>query len=213
MTTKRLDPVGVAGYNFETIERARGETYTTRDDQLAPTPLVFPDNPFNDKFLSAKVILDIGAGVGRNLPWILHNTNALYIGLEPNPSMQRGFLAYQKEYLEHPEYASRICLASSFDEFPDVKIDAVVCTFVFQHIGYRTAPDQMNITDITQEIFKRSSPKAPWMLYEHDSEETGWIFRWFSENNIDPAVYIRSYDGIPELIHRGRHHLILFETP
>jgi 2-polyprenyl-3-methyl-5-hydroxy-6-metoxy-1,4-benzoquinol methylase len=211
---KRLDPIGIASKHFDTVESARGHTYTTTDDKLVPTQLAFSDNPCSFKYLTARTILDIGCGIGRNLPWILHNTRATYIGLDPNASMRTAFAHYQKDYLEHEDYIGRILLVGSFDEIPyDIQFDAVVCTFVFQHITFRSSEEQMNVTDITQEVFKRSTPNAPWLLYEHDQEERGWIDRWFKENNISPFVYSRNYMGIPELTHRGPHHLIIFETP
>ena len=202
---KKLEAVGIASKQYESLTDARGNTYTTREDFFPPTPLAFAANPYNDLVISAKYVLDIGCGVGRNLPWVMTSTTAHYYGLDPNTSMLKYFWEIQDK-----NWQPRTTLATSFDEFPtDIKFDVVVSTFVFQHIGYRTNENQMNIDDITQEAMKRSKPGTIWILYEHDGEEQ-WIDRWFYNNKIEPDVYIRDFNGIPELTHRGPHHLIIW---
>lgn len=202
---KKLESFGVAGINFKDKDIARGYTYTTKDDKLVPTNLIPDENPFGDDILNAKYILDIGCGVGRNLEWVMENTDAVYIGLDPNESILQYFWACQNEI-----WKCRVQLYKNFDEIPnDIIFDVVVSTFVFQHIGFRPNETQMNISDITKEARKFTRDGTIWFLFEHDGEED-WTERWFSEQNWQPTVYFRNYIGIPELTHRGTdHHLII----
>lgn len=204
--TKELIKYGVAGKDFTDSHEAMGYTYTTRDGRLTPTNPVHEDNPYSDRFLNAKFVLDIGCGVGRNLQWWMENTDAIYLGLDPNESMIQYFWDWND-----PKYKDRVVLAKSFEELSEYagKVDAVMCTFVYQHIGYRPQGNAMNITDITQAAIKLGHQSTAWFLYEHDGEER-WISRFFSENKIKPKVFIENYTGIEDLIHRGAHHLIIF---
>jgi SAM-dependent methyltransferase len=195
---KKLESFGIAGIEFEDSRLARGYTYTTRDDVLVPTNLLPMENPFTKEVLEAKYILDIVCGVGRN-------TDAIYIGLDPNESMLKFCWDWQDT-----KWKDRVILCKSYDEIPaGVVFDVVVVTFVFQHIGYRPNEQQMNISDITTEARKFTKDGTIWFLYEHEGEEE-WIERWFREQNWQPTVYIRNYTGLPELTHRGGyHHLII----
>jgi len=203
--TKRFEAVGLAATVYTTLDDAIGNTYTRRDGSHPSTPLMFPDNPFNDNIEVAKNILDLGCGVGRNLEWIMTHTKANYIGLEPNPSMRRFFWEKQDT-----KWKDRVKLCADFSELdPNVKFDAVVCTFVFQHIGSRVHPEVMNIADITKKVFEYSHPDCVWIMYEHEKEEY-WISSWLKECAITPSVIMGEYCGIEELTHRGSHTLIIF---
>ena len=208
---KQLTKYGVASGDYKTAIEAASHTYMDKNEKLVPTPLIFADNPFNEQVKNAKNILDLGCGVGRNLSWIMENTNAHYWGFDPNQSMLDHFWE-----VNDPKWKDRVTLAKSTDEINFMMIDAppkmdvVVCTFVYQHIGYRPDANSMNITDITQEVRRFSKSNSIWIMYEHDWEEI-WIDRWFMECGIDPDVYKRDYTGIEELTHRRPHHLIIFE--
>src|SRR5574338_660681 len=142
---KKLESVGVAGGEFLTAQDAASHTYMRRDGSMPPTPLMFVDNPFNEAVYNSRLILEIGCGTGRNLSWIMNNLRADYVGIEPNPSMRRAFWEIQNH-----DWKPRTVLLGSFEYLPPSDwADVVLCTFVFQHIGYRVNPDQMNITDIT----------------------------------------------------------------
>jgi SAM-dependent methyltransferase len=209
--TKKLEAYGVAAINFTDAETAAGYTYTKNTGELASTPLIFAGNPFNADVESASCILDLGCGVGRNLRWIMENTNAKYIGLDPNLSMLKYFWENQK--YDYSGYAHRITLVSSFDELAGVlsilgvsKIDVVVCTFVFQHIGFRTSEGQMNVADITKGVQRFTQNNAAWIMYEHDGEER-WIEPWLEQCYISPVSLCRNF-YYPELTDRGLHHFI-----
>lgn len=192
---KKLKTFGISDHIYVSPEDAIGQTYTTRDGEAVPTPLIFPDNPFNEDIKNAKHILDVGCGIGRNLSWIMENTNAHYYGFDPNESMLKWFWDVQDK-----KYESRVTISEGFIN-PLEKYNVVVCTFVFQHIGYRPPEDIMNVGDITAEIKKNTSDGCIWILYEHDAEER-WIEWWLCEQEINPDVYIRNYKGIEQLTHR-----------
>lgn len=210
---KELKPFGIAGHKMKDYEDASGHTYTTNDGQLISTPLIFNGNPYNKEVKEAKYILDVGCGVGRNAKWILENTNAFYVGVEPNPSMF--------EHIHHNidvKYNDRVMLYQHFNEIPkDIKIDIVVSTFVFQHIGYMPDDETFNVYDISKEIRKYTTDNTIWLLIEHDGEND-WIQKYFNDMNIRPSVYVRNQQLIPELTHRDSsvpnnqgHHLIIFK--
>jgi len=210
---KELVKFGVAAKDYTDANYAASETYMSHDAKLVSTPLTFPENPFNDRVSSAKVILDLGCGVGRNLEWVMENTNAIYIGLEPNESMLQFFWTHNEKY----RHSDRIRLVRDFhelraivkaDELPP--IDVVVCTFVFQHIGFRPGITHMNVADITKaaQEFTAKPDGAVWIMYEHDWEEM-WIDRWEEECGITFDVYERSFN-YPLLTDRGLHHLIIW---
>lgn len=215
----KLIKFGVASKDYETIDEARGDTYTARDNSFPSTRLNCDENPLRDRLKDANYILDFGCGVGRNLKWIMENTTAIYIGLDPNESMLKHFWDVQiNEGYNVDVWKDRVRLVSDFDEIPtDIKFDYVVSTFVLQHLGYRINPNGgMDIDDITKSILSRMQIGGVFFAIEHDSEEP-WIDRWLNTNNITPVQYIRSYQGLPELTHRdhvapnGGHHLIIFE--
>lgn len=186
---------------------ARGYTYTTKDDGFPPTPLAFEGNPFNDEIRAAKNILDFGCGVGRNLPWIYENTDAIYYGLDPNPVMLENFWKVTDQ-----KYTKMAFLLKSFEDIPkDMVFDVVVSTFVMQHLGYRAPEGVMDVSDITQEIMKHTRKGTIWFLHEHETEEPGWLDRWFTENDITPDFFELNWSGAPELTHRGNYaHLVLW---
>ena len=186
---------------------ARGYTYTTRDDGFPPTPLTFEGNPFNDEILAAKNILDFGCGVGRNLPWIAENTNAMYYGLDPNPVMLEEFWNVTDQ-----KYGNMAFLLKSFEEIPKSMVfDVVVSTYVMQHLGYRPPKGTMDVTDLTQEIMKHTRKGTIWFLLEHEKEEI-WFDRWFTENNIEPDFFELNWSRMEELTHRGTDaHLVIFK--
>jgi SAM-dependent methyltransferase len=216
-----LKKYGVASKDYATLEEARGETYTTKDNSLPPTRLNCEENPYQEELTAAKYILDFGCGVGRNLKWIMENTTATYVGLDPNESMLNNFWGVQQEEYGYDAaigWASRVILVTDFSQIPDeIKFDYVVSTFVMQHLGYRyIIQGGMNLTEITQNILSRMNNGAIFFAIEHDSEER-WIDRWKEENNITLNVFMRSYKGLPELTHRdhsapnGGHHLMIFK--
>lgn len=216
---KKLMKFGIASKNYENMDSARGDTYTRKDNSFPPTNLACNENPYADQLKTTKYILDFGCGVGRNLPWIMNNTNAHYIGLDPNDNMTQYFWDVQKNEGHDVEaWKSRVHLYNEFSKIPsDIKFDYVISTFVIQHLGYRFINfGYYNLTDITQNILSRMNDGAVFFALEHDSEEN-WIPRWLSENNITLSVYIRSYKGLPELSDRdhtapnGGHHLMIFK--
>lgn len=215
----KLKKFGVAGKDYINAELAKGDTYTCLNGDFPPTNLACDDNPYIDELNSSKYILDLGCGVGRNLPWIMDNTNAFYVGLDPNTTMTDYFWETQtNQGYNIDNWKDRVLVCNSFDNIPsDIKFDYVVSTFVLQHLGYRySIPGIMNLTDITQNVFKHMNSKSIWFAIEHDSEED-WIPRWVEENGIKLDVYIRSYIGLPELTERdntapnGGHHLLIFQ--
>jgi len=207
---KDFKAFGVASGMYTSPELAAGDTYTTNNGELFPTPLIFNENPYNEDVKNASKIFEIGFGVGRNVKWIMENTNADYYGVEPNPSMFDSFWNFNNKI-----YSERIHLYRSFEEMPKVNFDVVISTFVFQHIGYMPDGDTMNVSDITKLIRNNTSINTVWILLEHDSEDS-WIDIWCWDNNISPDVYIRGYKGIEELTHRDYttkdgHHLIIWK--
>lgn len=186
------------GGNLPPYVVAQGYTYTTKDDRFPSTSFVFDGNPFNKEIINSKNILEIGCGVGRNLPWIYENTEATYYGLDPNPIMISSFWK-----ITDKKYMDRTILCHTFTELPnDVIFDIVISTFVFQHLGYRAPEGVMNVTDITQEMLKYTAKNTIWILFEHEREEK-WIDRWLSENEIEPDVFLPNFDGWEELLDRG----------
>lgn len=203
---KQLNSFGVAGREFTDPDTAKDFTYTLGDGTPIPTPLVFEDNPFNSDVSAAKNILDFGCGIGRNLGWIMENTNAHYYGIDPNESMLQYFWHWQDT-----KWKNRVTLVRSFEELPsDVIFDVVVITFVFQHIGYRPGEGSMNIDDMTVEIRKFTKEGTVWIMYEHEGEER-WMGKWFANNNIKPNVYFPKFNRIEPMIHRGLHDLIIWK--
>lgn len=215
---EKLKKFGVANKEYQNAEAAKGDTYTRLDGSFPPTNLACDENPFIEQLKQSKYILDLGCGVGRNLPWIMENTSATYIGLDPNTSMTDYFWDIQKQRGYDPDlWKDRVLVFNEFEEIPaDISFDYVVSTFVLQHLGYRyIVPGGLNLTGITQQVLSKCNEGAVWFALEHDSEED-WIPRWTSECNINLDVYIRSYKGLPELADRdhtapnGGHHLMIF---
>lgn len=215
---KKLVPFGVSVHPYKDARDARGETYTTRTDGFPPTPFISSINPFNDEIFNSKNVLEIGPGVGRNLPFIMEQTSAHYYGVDPN----EGMLAHFWE-VQDTKWKDRVTLCKSFEELPEnVKCDFVIVTFVFQHIGYRPPAGQMNVADITKAAMKHTTNNAVWFVLEHEREEV-WQHRWMQDCNIKPAVYFicgGNYAGggqipYPEfesMTHRGNdNNLIIFQ--
>ena len=215
---KKLKKFGYAGVDYDDLETARGNTYTTRLNEYPSTNMACHDNPFKEQLKSAKYILDFGCGVGRNLQWIMENTTANYVGLDPNTNMTQFFWDVQRKDrgdVEH--WKDRVTIVNEFSEIDsNIKFDYVIATFVLQHLGYRyQVEDGYNLTEITKNILSRMNMGAVFFTIEHDSEEQ-WIDRWLQECDINLDVYIRSYKGLPELTDRdatapnGGHHLMIF---
>ena len=203
---KRLDVWGVASGDYKTPEQAIDMTYTTRDGRFPPTPFDHPDNIFCEEIRDVKNVLEIGCGIGRNLPFFMDNTDANYVGIDPNESMIRHFWSVQDQ-----KWMPRVHLATDFDEvIQGTKFDMVVSTFVLQHFTHRPPPDIMNSSDITREIMKYTKDGCIWFMLEHMHEDDGWIIRWMDEFKVDPDVYIDSWAG-PEMDHRGPHNLLIFK--
>jgi SAM-dependent methyltransferase len=113
----KLKKFGVAGKDYEDATSAKGDTYTTLDGGFPPTNLACSDNPFIEELNSSKYILDFGCGVGRNLPWIMENTNAIYIGLDPNTTMTKYFWDVQIEQGHDVEsWKDRVQLYNDFND-------------------------------------------------------------------------------------------------
>jgi SAM-dependent methyltransferase len=209
---KKLERFGVAGIDFDDVEKAKAFTYDNREKTFPSTELIFRENPFSVDVLKAKKILEIGCGVGRNLPWIMQHTAADYHGVDPNKSM----LQYFWQINSDPQYKTRASVHNDFSKLHDMSFDVVLCTYVFQHISYRPQAPEMNIDDITQEVFKLTHPNTVFIFIEHDKEELGWIERWLESNKIIPDVFIRDWTifGKCSQSHqcdRGNHHLIIFK--
>lgn len=209
-----LKVFGVASVEMPNSHEAKGYTYTMNDGSFPSTILSPPLNPYT--FDNAKNILDFGCGVGRNLAWIMQNTDANYIGLEPNSSMRKYFWDIQEEQYpdEYESWKDRVTLASTFSEIPDVKVDWFVSTFVMQHLGYRLNVTP-NLTDIYNELMKFAHDDSHWFLIEHDSEEN-WIEHFQEQTGVEFEVYERSYTWQENLTHRdhcapnGGNHLIIW---
>ena len=214
----KLKKYGVANKDYTNAYDAKGDTYTRLDGSFPPTNLACAENPFVTELQSAKFILDFGCGVGRNLPWIMENTDAVYIGLDPNTNMTDYFWEVQNERgYSKEDWEGRVFVFNEFEEIPtSVKFDYVVSTFVLQHLGYRyEVPEGLNITGITRSVKEKCNPGAVWFALEHDSEED-WIPTWIEECDITFETCIRSYKGLPELTDRdhtanGGHHLMIFK--
>lgn len=215
---KKFEKFGVAGKNYTSTHAAAVETYTTatcdlEKGKIYPTNLIFSDNPYNEDIKNAKIIFEIGFGVGRNVSWIMENTDAHYYGVEPNESMYIHFWHFNDQ-----KYKDRIHLYNSFDSIgKDVKFDVVISTYVFQHIGYMPPTDVQDISDITNSIMNHTAKDTVWLLVEHDGEDD-WIPKWFETHNIKPQVYHRGYKGQKEWCHRDHtvgngqgHHLIIWK--
>lgn len=208
---------GVASKTYLSAEEAKGDTYTKNDGSFPPTNLFCKENPYKKEAQQAQYILDFGCGVGRNMPWVMMNTNAVYVGLDPNETMLYHFWNVQEENgFSKEEWGDRVILCKDFSQISEgVKFDYIISTFVLQHLGYRYN-NEFNLNNIAQAVFTYSNKGAIWFALEHDSEED-WIPRWTIENNINLEVYIRGYKGLPELTDRdntapnGGHHLMIFK--
>ena len=204
-----VNEAGRAGVPVDRV--ARGYTYNTSSNEFPSTRLDMPGNPFVKDVLEANQILEIGCGVGRNLPWIMDNTKAQYHGLDPNPVMLESFWKVTDTKYNDP---NRVFLYDDINLLPPgMMFDVVFSVFVFQHLGYRSAPDVMNVTDITQRVMEHTRSGTVWILYEHQNEEP-WIDRWIKENGVTPNVWMPRYHGLPEMLDRGDDaHLIIWKQP
>ncbi len=218
LSSKKLDPYGVSIDNYNDADHAKGYTYTTRDGGFPPTPIFSPLNPFNEEIKNAKNVLEIGGGVGRNLPIIMEETNAHYHMVDPNDKMRNYFWDIQDK-----KYMDRVTLYKDFSELPsDVVIDFVLVTFVFQHIGFRPSIENMNVADITLEAMKHTRDGAVWFVLEHEREEV-WQTRWMKACGIVPDVYFKPeghahgggaipYPEFESMTHRGNdNNIIIFK--
>lgn len=226
LVDKELIPFGVSIAPYKNAMEARGYTYNTRDNEFPPTPIFSTINPFNDTIRAAKNVLEIGCGVGRNLPIIMEETTAHYYGVDPNDDMTKYFWDIQPD-----KWKDRVTLCKTFEELPpEIKFDFVMVTFVFQHIGFRPPFGQMNVADITLQAMKYTTNGTVWFVLEHEREEI-WQQRWMDMCGITPTVYFKPggdyYDygdgsrptvgklPYPEFIsmtHRGNdNNLIIFQ--
>ena len=119
---KHLKKFGYGGVDYTNMADARGNTYTTSDNRHPTTNFACQDNPYTEQLYSAKYILDFGCGVGRNLSWIMENTNAHYVGLDPKADnhplydTQRNFYNKHTSFFEHDKSSEfHICPAEEFD--------------------------------------------------------------------------------------------------
>lgn len=217
---KDFEKFGLSVQPYRNANEARGHTYTTRIDGYPPTPFISSLNPFNAQILASKNVLEVGGGVGRNLPFVMEQTKAYYYNVDPNEEMLRYFWDIQD-----PKWQPRVTLCHSFEELPDeVQFDFIIVTFVFQHIGFRPGSLQMNVTDITKEAMKHGKPGTVWFVFEHEREEQ-WQDRWLSECGITPAVYFKPggdafgggtipYPEFEIMTHRGNdNNIIIFQQP
>jgi len=178
---------------ISTLEDAKFYTYLTDKGEHIPTPIINDDNPFNNEIINSNNILEIGCGVGRNVQYLLDNTNSNYIGVDPNREMTRWFW-------DVVDKSDRVKLFNDLNL--DTEIDVVLSILTFEHIGYRTPNNIMDIRDITFEIMEYTHPGTIWVLVEHEVEEPGWIDRWCGDFNINPDVRIKNWSRFPELNHR-----------
>ena len=180
MTEKKFETYGIASGNFKSLNEALA--HSKIQDKLVKSPIVFPQNPFNQHILESNNILEIGCGTGRNLEWILNNTKATYIGLDPNISMLNYFWEQNCGY----NYMNkRIHITSDIYNsiLQSKKYDVILSTFVFQHIAYNPTENIMNIDDITQIILRFTNKETVWFLIEHEGEQKdGWFDRWINNN-------------------------------
>jgi len=210
---------GCAGNDYNNLESAKGDTYTKKDGSFPPTNLACKENPYIKELYNSKYILELGCGVGRNISWIMDNTSAIYVGLDPNNTMTQYIWDVQKaQGYDIEKWKNRVIICNSFEDIPNnIKFDYVFSTFVMQHLGYRHNKDDiMNLDEITQNIRSFCHDNTVWFSIEHDSEED-WIPVWKRNNEINFNVYIRGYKGLPELTDRdhtapnGGHHLFIFK--
>ena len=200
------------------IEMVRGDTYTTRHDELAPTPFFTDFHPFSDDMRAAKNVLEIGGGIGRNLPIIMEQTNAHYWNVDPAEDVPKYFWDIQDK-----KYQDRVTLCRDFTVLPpDLVIDFVIVTFVFMHIGFRPLFGQMDVSDMTKAAMKHTHNGTVWYVLEHEREEV-WQERWLSECGIKPDIYYKPggmhfgggtmpYPEFEPMTHRGNdHNLIIFK--
>lgn len=206
--SKVLRSIGLSGQPHATPFDAARASYVTNQGDFPPTPLDMEENPLASEIPPAKYVLDIGCGVGRNLPWIMERTGATYIGVDPNPSMLQFFWAIQD-----PQYLSRVRLYSDFESIPkEIIFDVVLSTFTLQHIGFRTLGDAMNVTDITKVILPQTNDFTIWIALEHEDEESGWIAQWATECEIMFISYERKYTKFSYLTHRGIPNLMIWQN-
>jgi len=215
---KELVPYGVSVCKYLDAQDALGHTYTTKDGGFPPTPFISDINPYNQDILDAKFVLEIGCGVGRNLPFIMEHTNAQYYGVDPTEEMTQYFWEVQDK-----KWQDRVTICKSFNDLPeDIKFDFVIVVFVFQHIGFRPKYGQMNVVDITLEAMKYTCDETVWFVLEHEREEM-WQEEWLQQCNITPAVYYKPngdhtdggtipYPEFEIMTHRGNdNNLIIFK--
>jgi SAM-dependent methyltransferase len=196
----------VASGEYLTPEQAIDMTYMTRDGGCPPTPFDHPDNPYAAELKDVQNALEIGCGIGRNLPFFMEKTGANFFGIDPNPSMIDNFWKVQ----DYAKWGDRVHISTSFDEVVQAtKFDMVVSTFVLQHFTHRPPPDVMNSSDVTREIMKHTIDGCLWFMLEHMHEDDGWLFRWMAEFDVDPEVYIDAWQG-PDMTDRGPHNLLIF---
>jgi SAM-dependent methyltransferase len=205
--SKVLRAIGPSGQPHATPFDAARASYVTDRGDFPPTPLDMPENPLASEIPTAQYILDLGCGVGRNLPWIMERTGATYIGVDPNPSMLQFFWAVQD-----PQFLNRVQLYPDLESVPkDIVFDVVLSTFTLQHIGFRVGGDTMNVVDIIKSIKPLTNVFTVWIALEHEVDEPGWIAQWAEECGIMFVAFERNYQQYPDLTHRGVPHLMIWQ--
>lgn len=207
----KLIPYGIAGRQFTDAEDAKGNTYTEQSGNWPPTRLIHEDNPYSDVVKDAKYILEIGVGCGRNVPYILEETEADFYGIDPNESQLCHFWHYFPVWLNDQKH--RVHLYRDFTELPEgVTYDVIFSVATLMHLGYRYNV-RPNITDIVQSALKVLRPGGILWMLEHEREEA-WQERMLTECAIEPDVYEKYYTGLPEMTHRGTDmNLIIWKKP
>ncbi|MFP4521561.1 MAG: FAD-dependent monooxygenase [Fibrobacterota bacterium] len=213
---KYFKSFGIAGIAVKDNEEAKSWQYTPWIRTQFHTPVLESGagkvkNPFASRMLDSKVVLDFGCGSGRNAPWVFENTGAFYLGIDPNPYMTGHFWDNNDK-----KYSRRAYITNSFDErvrYYEGKVDLVLTTFVFQHIGFRPSGDVMNISDLTSRIKKLMKKDSIWVLYEHENEEK-WVERWLLENDLKLLLQVRDV-YVPDHSssdRRGRHDFLIVKA-
>lgn len=212
MSANKLVAYGFTGsMRFDTAAAAAYWTYQTRDGRLVPTPLDFPGIDRRDEVREtverASAVMEIGCGIGRNMPWIMDHSAAHFYGVEPNADMFRFFWDVQDR-----KHAPRVTLSPEL--FPEtVKADVVLTVMALQHLAVKPPAGAMDHVEITREVIRRNCrPGTLWVHFESECDGD-WLNDWTRACGITPLVYWRNYDGIPELNHRlSTHHLIVWRV-
>ena len=205
----KFEAYGLGATNVTNLANSTAVLFPLKNIKVVPsTPLCCKSNPFCKEIKEAKNILEIGCGFGRNVTWIIENTNAKYFGIDPNKSVAASF---QERNRRHDK--DRIYFTHEFDEIiTENKYDVILTTYVFQHLAPQpTKLDVMNLNEITEEIFKVTKPGTIWFLIDHEAEKRHWQRDWFKRFNIKPEIYIKDCQDFEEIHPIGKHNLTIFK--